>query len=208
MRFGQTVPGAAGTRRHGPRATLLKKGPVIGDGSQSREETLGKLSRFAAALCVVIHTRRGKLLGLQADSANHLFGVRGNSPNRRRLRQRVVVPPRHTSTGPSRSPRAGAASFGTDEEADNPLLRHRPERVAGAGPVAGQSGPTSQFEQSLALACRDWTKLIRRALMKVLGAAVIVLAVLYFADQQFAQGRYTDAVQQMAGQMMHSLGTS
>jgi hypothetical protein len=51
-------------------------------------------------------------------------------------------------------------------------------------------------------------KLIRRALMKVLGAAVIVLVVLYFADQQFAQGHYTDAVQQMAAQMMHSLGTS
>jgi len=42
--------------------------------------------------------------------------------------------------------------------------------------------------------------------MKVLGAAVIVLVVLYFADQQFAQGRYTDAVQQMGAQMMHSLG--
>ena len=67
--------------------------------------------------------------------------------------------------------------------------------------------PPSQFEQSLALACRDWTKLIRRALMKVLGAAVIVLVVLYFADQQFAQGHYTDAIQQMGAQMMHSLGT-
>ena len=44
--------------------------------------------------------------------------------------------------------------------------------------------------------------------MKVLGAAVIVLVVLYFADQQFAQGHYTDAVQQMVAQMMHSLGTS
>jgi hypothetical protein len=51
-------------------------------------------------------------------------------------------------------------------------------------------------------------KLIRRALMKVLGATVIVLVVLYFADQQFTQGRYTDAVQQMGVQMMHSLGTS
>ena len=43
--------------------------------------------------------------------------------------------------------------------------------------------------------------------MKVLGATVIVLVVLYFADQQFAQGHYTDAVQQMGAQMMHSLGT-
>ena len=42
--------------------------------------------------------------------------------------------------------------------------------------------------------------------MKILGAAVIVLVVLYFADQQFAQGRYADAVQQMGAQMMHSLG--
>jgi hypothetical protein len=41
-----------------------QKEPAIGDGSQSREETLGKVIRFAAALCVVIHTRRGKLLGL------------------------------------------------------------------------------------------------------------------------------------------------
>ena len=44
--------------------------------------------------------------------------------------------------------------------------------------------------------------------MKVLGATVFVLVVLYFADQQFAEGRYSDAVQQMAAQMMHSLGTS
>ena len=70
------------------------------------------------------------------------------------------------------------------------------------------NGPPSQFEQSLALTCRGRMKLIWRALMKVLGAAVIVLVVLYFADQQFAQGHYTDAVQQMAAQMMHSLGTS
>jgi hypothetical protein len=47
----------AGQRR--PPTALLKKGPVIGDGSQSREETLGRVSRFAAALCVVTHTRRG-----------------------------------------------------------------------------------------------------------------------------------------------------
>jgi len=42
--------------------------------------------------------------------------------------------------------------------------------------------------------------------MKVLGAAVIVLIVLCFADQQFAQGHYTDAVRQIGAQMMHSLG--
>jgi hypothetical protein len=44
--------------------------------------------------------------------------------------------------------------------------------------------------------------------MKVLGATVIVLVVLYFADQQFAQGHYTDAVQQMGAEMMRSFGTS
>ena len=42
--------------------------------------------------------------------------------------------------------------------------------------------------------------------MKVLGAAAIVLVVLYFADQQYAQGQYIDAVQRMGAQMMHSLG--
>jgi hypothetical protein len=48
--------------------------------------------------------------------------------------------------------------------------------------------------------------LIRRALMKALGAAAIVLVVLYFADQQFTQGQFTTAVQQMASQMRHSMG--
>jgi len=42
--------------------------------------------------------------------------------------------------------------------------------------------------------------------MKALGAAAIVLVVLYFADQQFAQGQFTIAVQQMASQMRHSMG--
>jgi hypothetical protein len=42
--------------------------------------------------------------------------------------------------------------------------------------------------------------------MKVLGAAVIVLIALYFADQEFAQGQYTDAVRQMGSQVMHSFG--
>jgi hypothetical protein len=48
-----------GRTTRGPPTALLKNGPVIGDGSQSREETLGKVGRFAAALCVVIHTRTG-----------------------------------------------------------------------------------------------------------------------------------------------------
>jgi hypothetical protein len=42
--------------------------------------------------------------------------------------------------------------------------------------------------------------------MKLLGAAIIVLVVLYFADQQFTQGQFTNAAQQMASQMRHSLG--
>jgi hypothetical protein len=42
--------------------------------------------------------------------------------------------------------------------------------------------------------------------MKVFGAVVVVLIVLYFADQQFAQGQYTDAVRQMGAQMIHSFG--
>jgi hypothetical protein len=61
----------------------------------------------------------------------------------------------------------------------------------------------SQFEQALAL---DWRKLIRGALMKALGAVGIALVVLYFADQQFAQGKFSSAAQQMAMQMRHSLG--
>jgi hypothetical protein len=48
-----------GRTMRGPPTALFKKGPVIGDGSQSREETLGKVDRFAAALCVAIHTRTG-----------------------------------------------------------------------------------------------------------------------------------------------------
>jgi hypothetical protein len=42
--------------------------------------------------------------------------------------------------------------------------------------------------------------------MKVLGAAVVVLIALYFADQEFAQGQYTDAVRQIGAQVMHSFG--
>jgi hypothetical protein len=42
--------------------------------------------------------------------------------------------------------------------------------------------------------------------MKVLGAAVIVLIVLYFADQQFVQGQCTNAVRQIGTQMLHSFG--
>ena len=44
--------------------------------------------------------------------------------------------------------------------------------------------------------------------MRVFGAGAIILMVLYFADQQYAHGQYTDAVRQMAAQMMHSFGIS
>lgn len=92
-----------------------------------------------------------------------------------------------------------------------PRRRYLASRAAGADSyfavwVVGSERPASQFEQSLALAYCDRTKPIRRALMKILGVPAIVVIVLYFADQQFAQGRYTDAVQQMGTQMMHSLG--
>jgi hypothetical protein len=40
----------------------------------------------------------------------------------------------------------------------------------------------------------------------VIGAAIIVIVALCFADQQFAQGKYTDAAQRMAGQIRHSTG--
>jgi hypothetical protein len=42
--------------------------------------------------------------------------------------------------------------------------------------------------------------------MKVLGAAVVVLIALYFADQEFAQGKFTDTVRQVGAQMLHSVG--
>jgi hypothetical protein len=42
--------------------------------------------------------------------------------------------------------------------------------------------------------------------MRVFGATVIVLIVLYFADQEFTQGRYTDAVRHVCAQVMRSLG--
>jgi hypothetical protein len=42
--------------------------------------------------------------------------------------------------------------------------------------------------------------------MKVLGIAVCALIALYFADQEFADGQFTDAVQRVGAQMMHSFG--
>ena len=40
--------------------------------------------------------------------------------------------------------------------------------------------------------------------MKGLLAAVVVVAVLYVADQQYARGKYTDAIGRMTTQMRHS----
>jgi hypothetical protein len=56
---GSGAPGALGSFAARIVPVDLKKGPVIGDGSQSREEVFGKVSRFAAGLCVVIHTWTG-----------------------------------------------------------------------------------------------------------------------------------------------------
>lgn len=42
--------------------------------------------------------------------------------------------------------------------------------------------------------------------LKAVGAAITILVALYFADQLFAQGKYTDAAQRMAMQMRHSTG--
>jgi Tfp pilus assembly protein PilP len=40
--------------------------------------------------------------------------------------------------------------------------------------------------------------------MKGLLAAFVVVAVLYVADQQYARGKYTDAIASMMSQMRHS----
>ena len=47
------------------RTALLKKNPPLATGRSLGRN--GKVSRFAAALCVTIHTRSGKLLGVHRD---------------------------------------------------------------------------------------------------------------------------------------------
>jgi hypothetical protein len=42
--------------------------------------------------------------------------------------------------------------------------------------------------------------------MKALAIAGGVLIALYFADQEFAQGQFTDAAQRIGAQIMHSFG--
>ena len=42
--------------------------------------------------------------------------------------------------------------------------------------------------------------------MKGLLIAAGIVAAVYFADQYFAQGKYTDALEHMVNQMRHSFG--
>ncbi len=42
--------------------------------------------------------------------------------------------------------------------------------------------------------------------MRAIVAAVIAVSVLYLLDQQVTNGRYTDAAEQMVGQIRQSLG--
>ena len=42
--------------------------------------------------------------------------------------------------------------------------------------------------------------------MKAIFSAIIAVFVLYLVDQEFAAGRYTDAVKSALGQVTHSLG--
>jgi hypothetical protein len=72
--------------------------------------------------------------------------------------------------------------------------------------IAARGHHCPNSNNRLALAYWDWTKLIRGSLMKVLGAAVVVLIALDFADQEFAQGKFTDTVRHVGAQIMHSLG--
>ncbi len=42
--------------------------------------------------------------------------------------------------------------------------------------------------------------------MKAIFSAIIAVLILYFVDQEFAAGKYTDAVKSTLGQIAHSLG--
>jgi hypothetical protein len=42
--------------------------------------------------------------------------------------------------------------------------------------------------------------------MKIIGAALIAIVAIYVLDQQLSAGRYTQAAQQMIGQIRHSTG--
>jgi hypothetical protein len=42
--------------------------------------------------------------------------------------------------------------------------------------------------------------------MKAIGVAIVIIFAAYMADQQFANGQYTDAAKRMVVQMRHSFG--
>ena len=42
--------------------------------------------------------------------------------------------------------------------------------------------------------------------MKAIVSAIVALLVLYFVDQEFAAGKYTDAAKSTLGQIAHSFG--
>jgi hypothetical protein len=42
--------------------------------------------------------------------------------------------------------------------------------------------------------------------MKAVGAMIIAVVALYFADQELAQGKYTDVAKRMVMQIRHSTG--
>jgi len=42
--------------------------------------------------------------------------------------------------------------------------------------------------------------------MRAVLAAVVTLALLYMADQEFANGRYTEATKKVAREIKHSIG--
>ncbi len=42
--------------------------------------------------------------------------------------------------------------------------------------------------------------------MKAIFSAIVAVAVLYLVDQEFAAGKYTDAVKMTLGQIAHSFG--
>ena len=67
----------------------------------------------------------------------------------------------------------------------------------GGDDIANMRGATSRFHQS---------QTPKGSFMKGWLTAAGIIAALYFADQYFAQGRYTDALEHMINQMRHSFG--
>ena len=73
----QGTAGAGRGQRFSKKTRHWRRVAVLG-------ETVGKVSRFAAALCVVIHTRKGKLLGLQPLVSPEFAGCLGPADRRQR----------------------------------------------------------------------------------------------------------------------------